>query len=491
MNAAIPRPRVDLHTVDIVWRALGLTAALMMDACWMTAWLRLLTLAHAPPPPAVLLLWLTVVGATSYAIARLSEGLGLNGATHHLLGLAGIVLAFLLSIDIVEGAVHSADIIRALASFTQPESQAVLFPLPDSVVIFLVLILVWQRGATLSGTPDLVWKREGRHFRVGVLLFAAYILTRFDVLGSPVPELLPTFFVTSLLAISVARANSLVHARGGSRAPLRLRWMAGLGAMMIAATAMGVGVAYALDSPAAHQVILAVGLALGAVLGALFGLLLPVLMLFEPVVKLIFDVIRNVSRSLGDLVSQVQVQPPHAPPSQNVAPQSQPGWVQALAPTWPYIEWGLLLLAIAAVIYMVTRARRRTQRARPSGHTADEDLPLTDDAGERKGFMGESRERLGAWIRDIAERPWLARLVIRRIYAAMLDKAASEGRPRRVDETPGEFQQVLTRRYPSAADSARDITQAYELVRYGLRPEDPHVVERVRAAWSRMKQASP
>jgi hypothetical protein len=85
----------------------------------------------------------------------------------------------------------------------------------------------------------------------------------------------------------------------------------------------------------------------------------------------------------------------------------------------------------------------------------------------------------------------LAPYVIRRIYSSMLAKAAEDGRPRRADETPAEFQQVLGDIYPAGAESAREITGAYELVRYGLRPEDPHIVERVREAWAKLKQVTP
>jgi hypothetical protein len=72
----------------------------------------------------------------------------------------------------------------------------------------------------------------------------------------------------------------------------------------------------------------------------------------------------------------------------------------------------------------------------------------------------------------------------------MLDKAANDGRPRRSDETPAEFQGALVELYPAAAQSVGEITAAYELVRYGFRPEAPEAVERVQRAWSEFKRVS-
>jgi hypothetical protein len=473
----------------IIWRALGVTAALLMDVCWVAAWLRLIAGDQGPPPPSFLVVWLMALGITSYAIGRLSHQLYLKSAVQHILGGVGLVLAFLLSLDLVESSLHGLDLGGAVVRLIH--SLAVLLPVPDEVVIFIAVVILWQRGSTLAGTPELIWGREGLHFRLGVLLYALYIAARRDVEGMPIPELLPTFFLASLLAMAVARANGLAHQPGGSRAPITLRWMAGLAGMLAVATALGVGAGYALNSQPAHQLVILVGLAIGALLGLFFRLLLPVLMFFNPLLQLLVDWLRQLFVGLSEVMAQVQVNPVQVTPEPGAENAAPPGWVQALAAAWPYIQWGLILLAAGAVIYIVTRSRRRMRQDAHPDLGLDEDLDQPHSGGARPGLLEEAQSRLGAWIRAVAGRPWLAPFVIRRIYSAMLAKAAKDGRPRRADETPAEFQQVLSETYPAVADCSREITGAFELVRYGLRPEDPQVVERVRDAWAKLKQVTP
>ncbi len=431
-------------------------------------------------------MWLMCLGLTSYAIGRLSQQLYLKSTVHHLMGAVGLVLAFLVSLDLVEGSLHGLDIIGAVGRLV--DSLAVLLPVPDELVIFLAVVILWQRGSTLSGSPELAWGREGLHFRLGVLLYAFYIAARRDIEGAPIPELLPTFFLASTMAMAVARANSLGHQPGGSRAPISMKWTAGLTGLLVAATTLGVGAGLALNSHAAHQLALLFGLALSAVLGLSFRLLLPILMVFNPLIQLLIDWLRKLFDGLGTVMAQVQlnpVLPPESPGSENAA---IPGWVQALTAAWPYIQWGLVLLGAIGVIYLVTRGRRGSRRDDRPDMTMDEDLDREAGRRARLGRLEEAQRRLGDWVRATSARSWLAPLVIRRIYLAMLTKAAGDGRPRREDETPAEFQGVLGDLYPGEVASSRQITSAFELVRYGLRPEDPQVVERVREAWAKLKQ---
>jgi len=489
MSMAADRQLARINSRGTIWRALGVAAALLMDVCWVAAWLRLIAGDQGPPPPGVLVVWLMAVGITSYAVGRLSHRLYLKAAVQHIMGGVGLVLAFLLSLDLVESSLHGLDLGGAVVHLIR--SLSALLPVPDEVVIFLAVVILWQRGGTLAGTPELSWGREGLHFRLGVLLYALYIGARKDIEGAPIPDLLPTFFMASLLAMAVARANSLAHQPGGSRAPITLRWMAGLAGLLALTTILGVGVGYALNSQIAHQGVILVGLIVGAILSLIFRLLLPVLMLFNPLLQLLIDWLHQLFAGLSDVMGRVQVNPVQVTPEPGAENAAPPGWLQALSAAWPIIQWALILLAAGAVIYLVTRSRLRKRQDTHPDLVLDEDLVQPHAGRDGPGLLQEAQSRLGAWIRSVTGRPWLAPYVIRRIYSSMLAKAAEDGRPRRADETPAEFQQVLGDIYPAAAESAREITGAYELVRYGLRPEDPHIVERVREAWAKLKQVTP
>jgi hypothetical protein len=400
-----------------------------------------------------------------------------------------VLLTFLLSLDVVEGVLHGPDLAGAVLQLSH--SLAVLIPIPDEVIIFLVVLLFWQRGSTLAGSPELSWGREGFHFRIGVLLYAVYIAARKDVEGAVIPELLPTFFLASMLAIAVARANSLVHQAGGSRAPISLRWMGGLGALLVAVTALGIGTGYVLDSHAVRQGVLLIGLGIGAVLGFAFKIMLPILMLLNPVLQLLVGFLRRLFEGLGDVMEEVQVNvvSSNGPPASE--PQPTPEWIQFLSAAWPYIQWALVILVAVGLIIIVTRGRRRWRPDWVIHASEDEDLERSGAVMGRPGLLEGAPRRLAAWMRSVVDRSWLAPFVIRRLYIAMLNKAAKDGRPRWAHETPAEFGQVLKAMYPSAAAAVSEITGAYELVRYGLRPEAPEAVARVRSAWSALKKASP
>ncbi len=475
MNVMAEGQLLQNRTGATIWRALGVMAAVLMDACWVAAWLRLIAADQAPPPAGALVVWLAALGMTAYAIGRLSHQLYLKSAVQHAIGSIAFVFALLLSLNVVEGSLHGLDLVGAIARLTQ--SLAILLPVPDEVVIFLAVVILWRRGSTLAGTPELNWGREGLHFRLGVLLYAIYVATRRDFEGGPIPELLPTFFLASLMGIAVARANGLLHQPGGSRAPMTMRWMAGLTGILALTTILGVGAGFALNSRAAHQVALLAGLALGAGLALLFKWLLPVLMLFNPLIVFLVNWLRQLFSGLGEVMAQVQVNPVIATPTPGAENAAPPAWLQALAAAWPYIQWALVLLGAAVVIYFVTSGRRRSRPDISLDLATDEDLEHGAGVTSRPGLLEDAWSRVGAWIRSAASPPWLAPLVIRRIYAAMLAKASRDGRPRRSDQTPAEFQDVLREIYPSAADSSAEITDAFELVRYGMRPEDSQVVE--------------
>jgi lipid-A-disaccharide synthase-like uncharacterized protein len=476
------------RTQAAVWRGLGVMSALLMDVCWVIAWLRLIAGNQSPPPALVLVAWFLAVGMTAYALSRLSSRLFLKSAVHQVLGGIGLVMAFLLSLDVLESSLHGPDLAGAVVRLAH--ALSILLPVPDEVVIFLAVVLLWQRGSVLAGSPDLRWGREGLHFRVGVLLYAIYIGVRADIEGGVIPELLPLFFLTSMLAMAIARANSLAHQPGGSRAPLNPRWMAGLAGVVASATALGVAAGYALNSYAFHRLVILIGVGIGAVLGLLFSLMLPLLMVFNPLLQVLIDWLRQLFEGLGAVMAQVQVNPVVMTPTPSEQAAEVPGWLQALTAAWPIIQWALILAAGLAVIVLVTRSRRRRRGDVFADLESDEDVGRAKGHLDRPGVLTDVQRRLGDWMRSVVSRPWLATVVIRRIYQAMLDKAANDGRPRRSDETPAEFQGALVELYPAAAQSVGEITAAYELVRYGFRPEAPEAVERVQRAWSEFKRVS-
>jgi hypothetical protein len=87
-----------------------------------------------------------------------------------------------------------------------------------------------------------------------------------------------------------------------------------------------------------------------------------------------------------------------------------------------------------------------------------------------------------------ARRGEIAAENIRRIYAALLDRADRAGLPRHESETPFEFYPRLARAFPDAGTDLHAITDAYVAVHYAEHAATRAEVDSVRAAWTRARE---
>jgi len=114
------------------------------------------------------------------------------------------------------------------------------------------------------------------------------------------------------------------------------------------------------------------------------------------------------------------------------------------------------------VITTIARARRR-----PRGDEDEErESVWARDSllkGLRRLFLRRQRARMA--VEDKAGTS--GGQAIRMIYRRLLRAAADAGVPRRMDQTPREFQRVVEPVTREAEDDLRALTRAYEAVRYG------------------------
>lgn len=472
-----------------VWRSLGVAGGLLMDVAWIVAWTRLF-LPESRISAAGLAVWMMLIGASAYTLGRTSSRLYLRAWIQQSIAALGLGLWFLASVDLLEPSVALPDLGGAVAQTLR--SLAVLLPVPHPLVIFGAVLWIWHRGSVLAGSPDLNVGREGFRFRLGVLLFGIYVAVRGGFDDFLMPELLPTFFLASMLAMAAARANSLSHRPAGGLAPFDARWMAALLSMLAGTTVLGVGAGWFLGSPPARQVFAFLGVVIGAVLSALFALALPLFLLLTPLVEGLITWLQGLFAGLGDVLARVQVSqlPDTAGQAAQAAPT--PDWIERLVQAWPTIQWILLGAAAIGVVWLITRARRRASDRGLADMEGIEDLPVTgNQLGPLRQRLSNVPQGLAAWVRSLRDSPWLSSWIIRRIYARLLAKAAHDGRPKAPGETPREFEEALAGVYPQSRPQVAEITRAYELVRYGLRPEDPAMVTRVRQAWANLGRSIP
>ena len=81
----------------------------------------------------------------------------------------------------------------------------------------------------------------------------------------------------------------------------------------------------------------------------------------------------------------------------------------------------------------------------------------------------------------------LGALRIRRLYARLIRLCTDLGSPRASTVTPLEFLPAVWQLFPGAREEARVMTEAYNRVRYGERPETSAEVDQVEKAWNHIQ----
>jgi hypothetical protein len=149
-------------------------------------------------------------------------------------------------------------------------------------------------------------------------------------------------------------------------------------------------------------------------------------------------------------------------------------------PDWlaPVLQTALVLAILFAIGAWIARAvNRRMMRYEKETFIRE---PM---AGEAEGARAEWRQK------KAARRRWNTHAEnIRRIYAALVARAADAGVPRAIAETPNEFLPRLERAWMERAAELQLITRAYVAVHYGEENIPPEMLGRVRTAWQRAEK---
>jgi hypothetical protein len=158
------------------------------------------------------------------------------------------------------------------------------------------------------------------------------------------------------------------------------------------------------------------------------------------------------------------------------------------SPFWLNLEAIIKSLAVPVALmitmYFVARALHRRMTKLEEETYIREALSAEDTADPvRHGSMKKPR-------RPRTRAQHLAAESIRRIYAALVARAAHAGMPRRVAETPYEFLPRLVQQFPTQAEDLRAITEAYVAVHYGELDVAVEQISAIRHAWQRVDAAT-
>ena len=377
------------------WRGLGIMSALVMELAVIVGWLRLLLASVDPPPAWLLLLWCLGVAVLGRQVAHWAVDLDLRSSVASVGSGILLLTAVLLSLNLV----YSPDTMLNLAEAARQLLRALpqMVPPAGELLLALAIVLIWRRGIASAASGYLAPSTTGFKFRLGVLVFAVFtVVTRQR--GSPIPELMPTFFVAGLLAMSIGRAYWLTRLRGAGEPPFTAGWIGSLVALFGLTVAAGVAVGRLMDHPLAHQALAGVRALVLELLGLVYLLMLPLLIAIEPWLQRLLAAIRNLLAGsptfLGDALEaqeeQAEAMNATDPPAFF---QSLSDFFSSLQAYWPIARALLIGLAVVLVVFLALRLRRERRRlAGAQGLPRDEGENLWANAAEEDRFPSRRPE---------------------------------------------------------------------------------------------------
>lgn len=343
-------------------------------------------------------------------------------------------------------------------------------------IVGLGVVYVFVRGLGFAQRPLSLWF-IGFQFRIGIVVFFLFLLATgmahsFDALRrnsyDPTVWIFVYFFV-SLLAIALARMEEMENdVRYGPRWAITLL----VAVALVLFIGFGVLQVFTLDTA---STLLQLFSPLWVVMSGIIVLLaIPFGILAEWLVELLRPFFNNVSQ----LFSQLQQ---IFPQNQDVTKRIEES-ASMLTLLEPFLKILCVLVIVFAIGYWIARALNRRMTKIEDEQYAREAIDDKDDSEHARRATMAKRGAPRPRRRDLAAES------IRRIYAALVARAADAGLPRRAAETPYEFLPRLQSQWRSETDDLNVITEAYVQVHYAEHAAAPEQVNGVRAAWQRVEK---
>ncbi len=483
-------PWIRTQAGKVPWRQIGVLSTLLMELAVLVPWLRLVLSSADAPPAWVMLLWAFAVALVGRLVARMIQGYRLRESVATAFSGLILMLTILLSVNLMLAPARLLNLWAAGVQIVRGVLE--VFPPGHAALLALAAIWIWRRGIASAMPTYQEPRATGFKFRLGVLVFAAY----FIVVGSRAPGapvLLPAFFVSALLAMSISRAHWLARLRGAGEPPFTWQWLGSLLLLFGLVVGGGLALGWLLNSPLGHQALSGLLFLLFAMVELTYRLMLPILIVLEPWLRRLLMMIRGLLEGLpgilDPMLAGLQGQAgPDASDEPGLFFRTLMTVYDFLVLHWAVIRIMLLVFGVVLLLYLALRFRRLQA---DSG--ADRDLPR--DAGEN--LLGARRKRSGlagvvdavrAWGSALSRGRLRTAIVVRRTYAQMLDLAETYGRARRQWETPLEFEGSLMGLFPQAVAEVQMITEAYVKVRYGQLEQTADMVKEVQTAWGRLQE---
>ena len=361
------------------------------------------------------------------------------------------------------------------------EASNTLQRISPALVLFVAGLYLWTRGIAL-GQRDLGVEAVGFSFRLGIIAFVWLFLIQVLSPRENAVHLVFVYFFLGLIAVGLARIESVSQSRLGIRSPFNISWLGILAGSTLAVSALSVAAAglFSLRNIAAWVN------AARPVMALLGKLASPLWMALAWLLELLITfLIRILSGLFGE---QGQVPAPLTGIVEGLQQFQQAQAVQGtLRVILQVIKWSFLglafLSALVIVAFSINRIRRALEGENPEQQAIWDSGRLADDSpGTKQSRWQSLRDELRARLAQLRGEDY-SLASIRQVYASLVRLAAAVGFPRREAQTPYEYTSALHQAFAGCEEEVQLITEAYVRVHYGERSFPMAYVQRVRDAW--------
>lgn len=431
-------------------------------------------------------LWLLLVMLLPLNLIRLMSLLHFEVKRQRQFLIGALLLTIVLSWRLLLYTAASPFDLSWLGQFTQSLGEGSNLLWTRDVSVFLVSAFIWWRGIRLAiRYPEI--NNVGLRLRLGGLIFLPLIVWFSNsFLETSIVPFIVLFFLASLTAVSLVRAENIEEDRSGTAATLNTRWFVVVfGAAL--AVVLGGGVLGALIAGDSLFIVMAWlsplwrALQFGATVTGvtLINLASPALEVFALLVQFLAGILAGILGLLSDGLRQTGI-------LENLAPPVIPTPTATVDVAGSQITGkALTIFIMLGLVALVTLTLARTYRQAIFAARASERSRTIEGDEDKPGLGRRVLERLGLF------RQWRAAASIRRFYRLMCQAAASAGFPRLGVETPYEYLATLARVWPEHTAESGLITEAFVQVRYGEVPETAEELEVIRSAWQRLDSVEP
>ncbi len=361
------------------------------------------------------------------------------------------------------------------------------------VTVVILVTLCWARGISLTGR-EVDIDRLGLRLRVGALiLMPLLIVVAGNQQAARVAPFVLLFFLASLLAVALTRAEQIEQAEARHSHSMSGRWFVVVAAASLAITAIaGIFAAATGSNP-----LLFLNTWLGPLwLGLYFAgttIIATFTYVAQPflvIIDFLITALINLVQAIRALIAGNTAPPPPADTASDFSGSTFDLLIEWLSGGGTSRSFGslrlvllitvILIILVAAIGLSSTFARRRLSQQEDGEFWLAQNDALPEANRLRRLWQrlsGGSRRRVAA--------------SIRRIYQQMCDTADACGYPRLEAETPYEYLASLSHVWPQGAPQTALITQAYVRARYGEIPETREELAQILTAWQHLLATLP